>query len=75
MCGTAEARLMSDTSSGAYVIDEDYTIVSFNDTITGLYPPSSRLARKADSSERCNTLDWKGCLRWDTNSTESSTKS
>lgn len=29
---------MSDTSSGAYVIDEDYTIVSFNDTIKGLYP-------------------------------------
>ncbi len=29
---------MSDTPSGAYVIDEDYTIVSFNDTITGLYP-------------------------------------
>ena len=28
---------MSDTSSGAYVIDEDYTIVSFNDTIKGLY--------------------------------------
>ncbi len=29
---------MSDISSGAYVIDEDYTIVSFNDTIKGLYP-------------------------------------
>ena len=29
---------MSDTSSGAYVIDEDYAIVSFNDTIKGLYP-------------------------------------
>lgn len=29
---------MSDTSSGAYVIDEDYTIVSFNDTIKGLCP-------------------------------------
>lgn len=29
---------MSDTPSGAYVIDEDYTIVSFNDTIKGLYP-------------------------------------
>lgn len=29
---------MSDTPSGAYVIDEDYTIVSFNDTITGLCP-------------------------------------
>ncbi len=40
MCGTAEARLMSDTPSDAYVIDEDYTIVSFNDTIKGLYPPA-----------------------------------
>ncbi|MDY5661281.1 MAG: diguanylate cyclase [Coriobacteriales bacterium] len=29
---------MSDTPSDAYVIDEDYTIVSFNDTITGLCP-------------------------------------
>ena len=29
---------MSDTPSGAYVIDEDYAIVSFNDTITGLCP-------------------------------------
>ena len=29
---------MSDTPSGAYVIDEDYTIVNFNDTIKRLYP-------------------------------------
>lgn len=29
---------MSEISSGAYVIDDDYTIVSFNDTIAKIYP-------------------------------------
>jgi diguanylate cyclase (GGDEF)-like protein len=33
---------MSDISSGAYVIDDDYTIVSFNKTMGELYPQLKR---------------------------------
>lgn len=35
-------QTMSDISSGAYVIDDDYTIVSFNKTMGELYPQLKR---------------------------------
>lgn len=41
----------------------------------GADPPPPKTKQATDSSERCNALDRKGCLRWATNLTGSSTTS
>lgn len=40
---------MSDQSSGVYVIDQDYNIVSYNPTIKAMYPQLKKARNAIDA--------------------------